>query len=85
MIIINSDSACEKICKEIGEYLKNRRIELGMSAIELSHKSGICKSTIYKYESGSTSMSIYLLSKICYALGIELSIELTPIEKDSSE
>lgn len=55
---------------KIGELIKNRRKELGMSSVVLANRVGVNQSTISRWESGQIKdirrAQIYLLSKYLY-------------------
>ncbi len=56
--------------KKIGELIRNRRKELGMSSVTLANRIGVNQSTISRWESGQIKdirrAQIYLLSKYLY-------------------
>lgn len=56
--------------KKIGELIKNRRKELGMSSVTLANRIGVNQSTISRWENGQIKdirrAQIYLLSKYLY-------------------
>lgn len=55
----------------VGENIKKRRLQLGMSAEKLSEKTGIPASTIYRYENGTISdIKLNVLKNIAGALYI---------------
>ena len=43
-----------------GERIKNRRIQIGMTADELAEKIGVSRSTMFRYEKGSIEKIPYL-------------------------
>ena len=51
-------------------FLKNRRIELGMSQLELSEKTGLARKTINSMEAGKFWMGMKQYLQICEALYI---------------
>ena len=55
--------------------IKKRRAELKLSQKEVAEICGIPQSTIGRIESESTSPTLSMLSKICEALGLSLSLE----------
>ena len=53
----------------IGERIKNRRIELGMSADELGSRLGVHRTTVFRYESGYIEkLPVDILEPIAKAL-----------------
>lgn len=56
---------------KIGEKIKNRRTELGMSADDLAKKMGVNRATIFRYENGDiNNMSLDKLEPLAKALGV---------------
>ena len=69
----------------IGERIRGRRDELGISQIELAEKIGESKQTIYKYESGViTNIPISKLELIAKVLNSSPAY-LTGWEEDKKE
>lgn len=73
---------CDKLSLEIGLRIKQRRKELGISALEIAKKIGKNKTTVYRYESGDIStmpvdilkpLSEILQTTPAYLLGWEIS------------
>lgn len=55
----------------IGKIIKERRIELGMSADDLAQKIGKNRATIYRYENGDIeNLPTYVLEPIAKALNM---------------
>lgn len=63
----------KKIHKELGEKIKNRRLEKGMKIIEVSRKTGLTSSMISQVERSLISPSIDTLKKIGEAIDIPVS------------
>lgn len=72
--------------KDIGRFIRNRRISLDISLEEIANVCGVSKSTVCRWETGGINKikrsHIYLLSKILFVpaekiLGLETDI---PIE-----
>jgi transcriptional regulator with XRE-family HTH domain len=59
--------------KQIGERVRSRREELGLSLEELAARSGVSRSMISKIERVESSGTAVLLSKLCSGLGLTLS------------
>lgn len=58
----------------IGEQIKKRRKELGMSAEDLGKATGRSRATIYRLENGDTSSyTLETLQAIARALGVSIS------------
>ena len=62
--------------KQLGESIKQKRINANMSQIELSKKSGIQQSSISKIERGYANLTIKQLKKIADALNSRIIIRL---------
>ena len=61
--------------EELGIIIKNRRIELGLTQIQLAKKLGLAtRNNILEMEKGRRGISFDRLNKICEALDLELSI-----------
>ena len=56
--------------EEIGGAIKHTRLLKKMSAVELSEKAGVAKSSISDWENGKTQPSADALFKLCDALGV---------------
>lgn len=57
----------------IGNFIKNRRLDQGLSIRELSEKSGVAAGTISQIETGKTSPNLASLNSICNALRFPVS------------
>jgi len=76
----------KEICKEydalvvefeIAETVISKRIERGMSQLELAEKINTKQSAISRLESGNYNPSIRLLEKVAKALDLKLSISFS--------
>jgi repressor LexA len=55
----------------VGERIKDRRLELGLSADELAKRLGKNRATIYRYESNEIeNLSITILEPLAKVLGV---------------
>lgn len=63
----------KKFDKTIGLHLKYLREENGMSPMELHKASGVNRGSIFKYESGFHSISIYNLYRLLGAMDLSLT------------
>lgn len=70
----------------IGDILKNRRNELGLSLAKLRDLTGLSKSTLSDIENGKSNPKIATLEKICDALNIEIKdvLENEQIQKNEN-
>ena len=64
------------LLKEIGQIIKLRREELGITQSHLAELAGISKNTIYKAERGQGNPSLEVLLKITEVLGMEIKLEV---------
>ena len=53
---------------KLGEKIKNRRLELGMTQLELSEKSGVSQEYISVLENGKRNPSFTAIVHLCSAL-----------------
>lgn len=68
----------------IGEQIKKRRKELGMSAEDLGKATGRSRATIYRLENGDTSsFTVETLEAIASALGVDLAYLLSESIQDN--
>jgi transcriptional regulator with XRE-family HTH domain len=56
----------------IGTWLKDKRIEKGLSQLELADKMSIRQETVSKVESGKWAITIDMLTLFCHHLNIPL-------------
>ena len=64
------------LVNQIGESIKNRRKELGITQPHLAELAGISVNTLYKLERGNGNPSLNVLNKIIEVLGLELRLEI---------
>lgn len=60
----------------IGEAIKNRRKELGITQPHLAELARISTNTLYKLERGQSNPSLDVLNKLAEVLGMELKLEV---------
>ena len=60
----------------IGQTIKNRRKELGITQATLAELANVSKNTVYKLERGQANLSIKILSQIVEVLGLEILVEV---------
>lgn len=63
----------------IEQYVQCRKMQ-GMTQTELAKRTGIPRSNITRFESGSYNPSLELLVRIAAALGMNLQVQLTAKE-----
>lgn len=64
------------LVKELGETIKARRKDLGITQPHLAELAGISTNTLYKLERGMGNPSIVVLNKLAEVLGMELKMEI---------
>lgn len=60
----------------LGEIIKNRRKELGITQPHLAELAQISTNTLYKLERGQGNPSLDILNKLADILGMELKLEI---------
>ena len=63
---------------ELGQAVRARRLELGMSQTELAEKAGMTQSAVSRLEAGGTVPTIGVLERLAAALSADLVVTLTP-------
>lgn len=56
---------------EIGNRIRNRRQEIGMSQEKIAEKAGISINTVSRIEGGQSAMSIEIFIKMIHILGVD--------------
>ncbi|MFO6504501.1 helix-turn-helix domain-containing protein [Corynebacterium freneyi] len=69
----------------VGSRIVARRNELGMTAAELSRRSGVSAANISFYENGRSLMNIGSLLRIAAALEIDPSVLLDGVQRAVAE
>ena len=64
------------LVNQIGESIKNRRKELGITQPHLAELASISINTLYKLERGNGNPSLNVLNKLIEVLGLELRLEI---------
>ena len=63
----------------LGEAIKKRRKELGITQPHLAELAQVSTNTIYKIERGQGNPSLDVLHKIAEVLGMELKLEVKKV------
>ncbi len=71
----------EEISRWIGESIRSRRVELGLSHEQLAVKAGLDRSTVSLYESGKRVPTIPSALRVAAALDVRLSDMIAELEK----
>jgi y4mF family transcriptional regulator len=61
---------------QLGETIKRRRKELGITQPHLAELAGISTNTLYKLERGQSNPSLEVLNKLVEVLGMEIKLEV---------
>ncbi|HRH65177.1 MAG TPA: helix-turn-helix domain-containing protein [Bacteroidia bacterium] len=64
------------LVKHLGEAIKNRRKELGITQPHLAEIAKVSTNTLYKLERGQGNPSLEVLNKLADVLGLELVLEV---------
>jgi transcriptional regulator with XRE-family HTH domain len=66
------------VLAEIGEELRRRRKELGISAATTAEAAGMSRVTLHRIESGSPSVTVGAYMNAAAALGLQLALRKPP-------
>jgi transcriptional regulator with XRE-family HTH domain len=64
------------LVNKLGETIRNRRNELGITQPHLAELADISTNTLYKLESGQGNPSLDVLNKLAIVLGMELILQV---------
>jgi transcriptional regulator with XRE-family HTH domain len=64
------------LVNKIGETIKSRRNELGITQPHLAELAKVSTNTLYKIERGQGNPSLDILDKLAEVLGMELKLEV---------
>jgi HTH-type transcriptional regulator/antitoxin HipB len=67
-----------KLAYQLGQAVRSRRLELGMSQTELARGAGMTQSAVSRLEAGGTVPTIGVLERLASALSADLVVTLTP-------
>lgn len=68
------------LLSEIGNKIKNRRNELGLTQPVLARMADVSLNTLYLLESGRMNASLKTLEKIVDILGLEINLEVKKLK-----
>lgn len=69
---------------ELGEAIRARREELGWSQRQLAERAAITQPGVARFEAGGTTPTLPLLERLADALGLALTVSLSPPERRSA-
>ena len=64
------------LASTIGQTIKQRRKELGITQPDLAELAGVSKNTLYQLERGQGNPSLDIITKLAEVLGMELKLEV---------
>jgi transcriptional regulator with XRE-family HTH domain len=64
------------LIRSVGETIRDRRKELGITQPHLAELAKISTNTLYKLERGQSNPSLAVLYKLAEVLGMELKLEV---------
>lgn len=76
MILFLQENHTIMLANTIGESVKNRRKELGITQPHLAELAKVSTNTLYKLERGQSNPSLEVLNKLAEVLGMELKLEV---------
>lgn len=69
----------------LGETIRNRRKELGITQPHLAELAKVSTNTLYKLERGQGNPSLDVLYKLAEVLGMELKLEVKSLPLQNQE
>jgi len=64
------------LIQDLGELIKSRRKELGITQPHLAELAKVSTNTLYKLERGRGNPSLEVLNKLAEILGMEITLEI---------
>ncbi len=68
---------------ELGEAVRHRREELGLTQAELAERAGLQQPAVARFEAGGTMPTIPMLERLAGALRLRLNVEFLPLREAS--
>ena len=75
---VEEEYAAARLRFELGEAVRRRRLELGLSQAELGRRCAMPQPAVARFEAGGTVPTIPVLDRLARALDLGLKVELTP-------
>jgi transcriptional regulator with XRE-family HTH domain len=73
------------LVKYLGETIKTRRKELGITQPHLAELAKVSTNTLYKLERGQGNPSLDVLNKLAEVLGMEIKLEVINLTAGQAE
>lgn len=68
---------------ELGDAVRRRREELGLTQAELGARAGLKQPAVARFEAGGTMPTIPMLERLAEALEVRLSVQFQPLREAS--
>ncbi|MEE1942325.1 helix-turn-helix transcriptional regulator [Streptomyces sp. TRM 70361] len=75
---MEQEYAAARLRFELGEKVRGRRLELGLSQGEVGHRARMTQSAVARFEAGGTVPTLPVLARLAAALDLDLRVDLTP-------
>ncbi|RAY16005.1 XRE family transcriptional regulator [Actinomadura craniellae] len=66
---------------ELGEAVRSRREELGLTQAQLAERAGLKQPAVARFEAGGTMPTIPMLERLAEALEMRLSVRFQPLRE----
>lgn len=66
---------------ELGESVRRRREELGLTQAELAERAGLKQPAVARFEAGGTMPTIPMLERLAQALELRLNVQFQPLQQ----
>lgn len=71
--------------RQLGESIRNRRKELGITQPHLAELAGVSTNTLYKLERGQGNPSWHVLTRLADILGMEITLNIKKLNAQSGD
>jgi HTH-type transcriptional regulator/antitoxin HipB len=75
---IAEEYAAARLRFELGEAVRERRLEMGLSQSVLGRRAGLTQSAVARFEAGGTVPTIPVLERLARSLEVELRVQFVP-------
>jgi ribosome-binding protein aMBF1 (putative translation factor) len=75
--------AAARLRFELGEAVRQRREELGLTQAELAERTGLKQPAVARFEAGGTMPTIPMLERLAEALEVRLNVQFQPLQRAS--